>query len=137
VGTLLVGEHNVVRPRGFDFGNAPSEIVRSDAARLAGRVAVHSSRNGTNVLRGQPTGATVFVGCLLNATAVARAAYASPAATASASASSARGVVAVDDATPPARSSSGSGRAGVGDGPRRPTGACRRPPGAGPGDRSC
>lgn len=72
---LLAGEHNVVRPQGFDFGNAPSEIVRADRDHLAGRIAVHSSRNGTTILRSQPAGATVLVGCLLNATAVAQAAY--------------------------------------------------------------
>lgn len=75
-GTLLVGELHVVRPPGFDFGNSPAEILHAGSSRIAGRVAVHSSRNGTGVLRSQPDGAPVLVGCLLDATAVARAAYA-------------------------------------------------------------
>jgi len=70
-GTILAGERDVVRAPGFDFGNSPAEIARAD---LAGRVAVLSTRNGTGVLRSLPADATVLVGCLLNATAVARAA---------------------------------------------------------------
>lgn len=69
---VLAGEHNVVRAPGFDFGNAPSEVRGAD---LRGRTAVHSSRNGTGVLRGLPAGPPVLIGCLLNATAVAGAAY--------------------------------------------------------------
>lgn len=65
-GTLLAGERNVVRPPGFDYGNAPSELAGHD---LGGRVVVHSSRNGTGVLRSLPADTTVFVGCLLNRTA--------------------------------------------------------------------
>lgn len=72
-GTLLAGERHVVRPPGFDFGNAPSEVAGHD---LGGRVVVHSSRNGTGVLRSLPADATIFVGCLRNRSAVARTAYA-------------------------------------------------------------
>ena len=68
---VLAGEHHVVRAPGFDFGNSPAEVARAD---LTGRTVVLSTRNGTAVLRSIPAGATVFVGCLLNATAVARAA---------------------------------------------------------------
>ncbi len=69
---VLAGEHNVVRAPGFEFGNSPAAIGRAD---LRGRTAILSSRNGTGVLRSLPAGATILVGCLLNATAVARAAY--------------------------------------------------------------
>jgi phosphosulfolactate phosphohydrolase-like enzyme len=41
---------------------------------LTGRTAVLASRNGTGVLRSMPGETAVLVGCLLNATAVARAA---------------------------------------------------------------
>ena len=73
-GCVLAGEHHVVRAPGFDFGNSPAEISRAD---LAGRTAVLSTRNGTAVLHALPADTTVLVGCLLNATAVARAALAS------------------------------------------------------------
>lgn len=70
---ILAGEHNVVRAPGFDVGNSPAEVGRAD---LRGRIAVLSTRNGTAVLRSLPADATVLVGCLLNATAVARTALA-------------------------------------------------------------
>jgi 2-phosphosulfolactate phosphatase len=68
-GTILAGERDVVRAPGFDFGNSPAEIARSD---LTGRVAVLSTRNGTGVLRSLPADSPVLVGCLLNASAVAK-----------------------------------------------------------------
>jgi 2-phosphosulfolactate phosphatase len=71
--SLLVGEHHVVRAPGFDLGNSPAEVRSAD---VAGRTAVLSTRNGTAVLRTLPIGTPVLVGCLLNATAVARAAFA-------------------------------------------------------------
>ncbi len=70
---VLAGEHNVVRAPGFDVGNSPAEVGRAD---LGGRIAVLSTRNGTGVLRALPADATVLVGCLLNAAAVARVALA-------------------------------------------------------------
>jgi 2-phosphosulfolactate phosphatase len=70
---ILAGEHHVVRAPGFELGNSPAEARRAD---LEGRTAVLSSRNGTGVLRSLPAAAPAYVGCLLNATAVARAAYA-------------------------------------------------------------
>jgi 2-phosphosulfolactate phosphatase len=70
---VLAGEHNVVRAPGFDLGNSPADARRAD---LRGRTVVLSSRNGTGVLRSLPGDATVLVGCLLNAAAVARVAYA-------------------------------------------------------------
>jgi len=72
-GALTAGERNVVRPPGFDLGNSPWEIARED---LAGRTVALSTRNGTAVLRSLPSDADVLIGCLLNATACARAALA-------------------------------------------------------------
>jgi 2-phosphosulfolactate phosphatase len=70
---VLAGEHDVVRAPGFDLGNSPAEVAFAD---LQGRTAVLSTRNGTAVLRGLPAGTPVVIGCLLNATVVARAALA-------------------------------------------------------------
>jgi 2-phosphosulfolactate phosphatase len=72
-GWLLAGEHRVVRAPGFDYGNSPAEVAAAD---LAGRTVVLSTRNGTAVLRALPAEDPILVGCLLNATAVARAALA-------------------------------------------------------------
>jgi 2-phosphosulfolactate phosphatase len=72
-GFILAGEHRVVRAPGFDYGNSPAEVVVAD---LTGRTVVLSTRNGTAVLRGLRADAPILVGCLLNATAVARAALA-------------------------------------------------------------
>lgn len=71
-GAVLAGERRVVRPPGFDFGNSPAEVAAAD---VRGRTAFLSTRNGTSVIRSLPADTTVFVGCLLNAAAVARAAY--------------------------------------------------------------
>jgi 2-phosphosulfolactate phosphatase len=71
-GALLVGEHQVVRAPGFDLGNSPAEALASE---VTGRTAILSTRNGTAVLRALPAGTPLLVGCLLNATAVAGAAY--------------------------------------------------------------
>lgn len=95
---VLAGEHNVVRAPGFDFGNSPAEARRAD---LRGRVAVLSTRNGTGVLRSLPADATVLVGCLLNAGAVARAALAQARAQGAALGivcAGRRGTFAIDDA---------------------------------------
>ena len=72
-GSVLAGEHRVVRAPGFDYGNSPAEVAAAD---LAGRTVVLATRNGTAVLRALPAGTPILVGCLLNATAVARAALA-------------------------------------------------------------
>lgn len=70
---VLAGEHKVVRAPGFAYGNSPAEVAAGD---VAGRTMVLSTRNGTAVLRSLPAGTPVLIGCLLNATAVARAALA-------------------------------------------------------------
>lgn len=70
-GAMLAGERHVVRPPGFDLGNSIAEAARAD---LAGRTVFLSTRNGTAVLRSLPGGMTTFIGCMRNATAVAKAA---------------------------------------------------------------
>lgn len=69
---LLAGEHRVIRAPGFDIGNSPAEAIAAD---VAGRTVVLATRNGTAVLRALPADLPIYVGCLLNATAVARAAF--------------------------------------------------------------
>jgi 2-phosphosulfolactate phosphatase len=69
---LLCGEADGLPPEGFDYGNSPVEFARLD---LSGRSAILSTSNGTRVLAALADEApAVLVGCLLNRTAVARAA---------------------------------------------------------------
>ena len=63
---LLCGEAFGLAPRGFDYGNSPSEFVGLD---MHGRRAVLSTTNGTRALRRLAGSPVVLVGALLNATA--------------------------------------------------------------------
>jgi 2-phosphosulfolactate phosphatase len=70
---LLAGEWRARKPRGFDFDNSPSEMVRAD---LAGRRIVLSTTNGTAVLHRVRSARHVLIGSLRNARACAHAAAA-------------------------------------------------------------
>ncbi|HEY8766515.1 MAG TPA: 2-phosphosulfolactate phosphatase [Dehalococcoidia bacterium] len=71
---LLCGEADGLPPEGFDYGNSPVEFSRLE---LAGKSAVLATSNGTRVLAALAAESpSVLVGCLLNRTAVARAALA-------------------------------------------------------------
>jgi len=63
---LLCGEVFGLAPRGFDYGNSPSEFAELD---MRGRRAILSTTNGTKALRRLAASPAVFVGALLNATA--------------------------------------------------------------------
>ena len=67
---VLAGEENGLAPRGFDYGNSPSEFASMD---LAGRRFILSTTNGTRALRQVATSPLVLVGALVNASAVMRA----------------------------------------------------------------
>jgi len=73
---LLAGEEHGRRPMGFDFGNSPAAF--SDAL-LAGRRVVFATTNGTRAVHAARDGAAIFMGCLRNRTAAARAAVAAAA----------------------------------------------------------
>lgn len=69
---LLCGEVGGLPPEGFDYGNSPAEFSRVD---LAGKSVILATTNGTRALADCAREASaVLVGCLLNRTAVARAA---------------------------------------------------------------
>ena len=71
---LLCGEVGGLPPEGFDYGNSAVEFSRLD---LTGKSVILATTNGTRVLARAANGAAaVFVGCLLNRTAVADAAEA-------------------------------------------------------------
>ncbi|MGI8553395.1 MAG: 2-phosphosulfolactate phosphatase, partial [Dehalococcoidia bacterium] len=70
---LLCGEIGGLPPDGFDYGNSPVEFSRLD---LRGRQAILSTSNGTRALHALVRTPEVFVGCLLNRSAVCLKAFA-------------------------------------------------------------
>lgn len=68
--TLLCGERKGVKIEGFDLGNSPAEIARSD---LEGLRVVMTTTNGTPVLRAADEARRVLIGAFTNLSAVARA----------------------------------------------------------------
>ena len=70
---LLAGEEGGRAPEGFEFGNSP---VAFAGATLAGRRVVFATTNGTRAVRLAQDAAVVFLGCLRNRSAAARAALA-------------------------------------------------------------
>ncbi len=69
---LLCGEEGGLPPSGFDYGNSPSEFSALD---LKGQRAILCTSNGTRAILAAAGAPLVLVGCLLNATAVASAAW--------------------------------------------------------------
>ncbi|MGQ9572555.1 MAG: 2-phosphosulfolactate phosphatase [Dehalococcoidia bacterium] len=69
---LLCGEKGGLPPPGFDYGNSPSEFNALD---LKGRRAILCTSNGTRAILAAADAPLVLVGCLLNASAVAAAAW--------------------------------------------------------------
>jgi 2-phosphosulfolactate phosphatase len=70
-GSLLVGERQGLKPRGFDFNTSPVELLRVG---IGGRSIVMCTSNGTRVLASLQMQPVVLIGCLLNARACARSA---------------------------------------------------------------
>jgi 2-phosphosulfolactate phosphatase len=71
-GYLLCGEEGGLPPPGFDYGNSPSEFGGLD---LKGQRAILCTSNGTRAILAAGGAPVVLVGCLLNATAAASAAW--------------------------------------------------------------
>ena len=66
---LLCGEEFGLPPRGFDYGNSPSEFASLNAK---GRRIVLSTTNGTKALRRLASSPAVLIGALVNASASVR-----------------------------------------------------------------
>jgi 2-phosphosulfolactate phosphatase len=69
---LLCGEEGGLPPPGFDYGNSPSEFSALD---LKGQRIILCTSNGTKAILAAADAPVILVGCLLNATAVASAAW--------------------------------------------------------------
>jgi 2-phosphosulfolactate phosphatase len=68
---LLCGEEHGLPPKGFDYGNSPSEFSRLD---LDGKPVILATSNGTRILAALSEAPALLVGCLLNRSAAATAA---------------------------------------------------------------
>lgn len=66
---VLCGERQGIRIEGFDLGNSPSEFTR---AAVGDRTIVMTTTNGTHVLTSLPAAGSVYVGALVNLSAVAK-----------------------------------------------------------------
>lgn len=66
---VLAGEKDEKKIIGFDFGNSPTEIIKTD---LRGKIFIHTTTAGTNGLINAVNADTVITGSLVNAAATAR-----------------------------------------------------------------
>ena len=67
--SLLAGERNERKIDGFDLGNSPTEILKSD---LTGRTIIHTTTAGTQGLINAVNADTVLTGSFVNCGAVVR-----------------------------------------------------------------
>ena len=65
---LLGGERNSFKPDGFDFGNSPLEYTEQQ---VRGRKIVHTTTNGTLALASCSQAKSIYLGALLNLSALA------------------------------------------------------------------
>ncbi len=68
-GLTLVGEEGGLAPPGFDFGNSPVELSKTE---LEGKSVVFVTTNGTDAILAVQRAPAVFIGCMRNGTAVCR-----------------------------------------------------------------
>ncbi len=66
---VLVGERNEQKPRGFDFGNSPSQLLN---AKLTGKTIVHTTSSGTQGIANATKADEIITGSFVNASAIVR-----------------------------------------------------------------
>jgi 2-phosphosulfolactate phosphatase len=66
---VLMGERDERKIEGFDFGNSPTEIIKTN---LHGKTVIHTTTAGTNGLINATNAETVITGSLVNAEAVVK-----------------------------------------------------------------
>ncbi len=66
---VLVGERNEQKPRGFDFGNSPSQLLN---AKLTGKTIVHTTSSGTQGIANATKADEIITGSFVNAGAIIR-----------------------------------------------------------------
>jgi len=67
--SVLVGERDEKRISGFDFGNSPTEIIKSD---LKNKTVIHTTTAGTQGLINAVKADTIITGSFVNAGAIVR-----------------------------------------------------------------
>jgi 2-phosphosulfolactate phosphatase len=67
--SVLVGERDEKKIEGFDLGNSPTEILKTD---LNGKTVIHTTTAGTNGLLNANIADIVLTGSLVNAAAIIR-----------------------------------------------------------------
>ncbi len=65
--SVLVGERDEKKIDGFDHGNSPTEIIKTD---LNGKIVIHTTTSGTNGLINASNADLVITGSLINAGAI-------------------------------------------------------------------
>jgi 2-phosphosulfolactate phosphatase len=69
VNSVLAGERDEMKIKGFDFGNSPTEIIQAD---LRGKTFIHTTTAGTQGLINATRADTVLTGSFVNAGPVAK-----------------------------------------------------------------
>ena len=69
INSVLVGEREEKKIEGFDFGNSPTEIIKTD---LHGKTVIHTTTAGTNGLINAVNADVVITGSIVNAGAIVR-----------------------------------------------------------------
>lgn len=67
--SVLVGERDEKKIKGFDFGNSPTEIIK---ANLTGKTVIHTTTAGTQGLINAINADTVLTGSFVNCAAIVR-----------------------------------------------------------------
>lgn len=66
---LLVGERNERKPKGFDFGNSPTQLL---AAKISANTMVHTTSSGTQGIANALNASEILTGSFVNAAAIIR-----------------------------------------------------------------
>ncbi len=64
---ILVGEREEQKPEGFDFGNSPSQLLKTD---LNGKTMVHTTSSGTQGIANATGADEILTGSFVNAQAI-------------------------------------------------------------------
>ncbi len=64
---VLIGERNEQKPKGFDFGNSPSQLIKN---KIEGKTIVHTTSSGTQGIANAANADEIITGSFVNAGAI-------------------------------------------------------------------